>query len=89
MDGDEIVGIIDESDVMMYVYDNNDKFEDPVSSAMTKNLEFMSVKSPLAKLLPIFDQGRIAIIKDDANKFLGLITRIDLLNYLRRRDNNQ
>ena len=89
MDGDEIVGIIDESDVMMYVYDNNDKFEDPVSQAMTSNLEFMSVTSPLAKLLPIFDQGRIAIVKDGYGKFLGLITRIDLLNYLRRRDNNQ
>ena len=89
MDGDEIVGIIDESDVMMYVYDDNSKFEDPVSHAMTSNLEFMPVTSPLAKLLPIFDQGRIAIIKDSENKFLGLITRIDLLNYLRRRDNNQ
>jgi len=89
MDGDEIVGIIDESDVMMYVYDNNSKFEDEVSQAMTTNLEFMPVTSPLAKLLPVFDQGRIAIIKDDNNKFLGLITRIDLLNYLRRRDKNQ
>ncbi len=89
MDGDEIVGIIDESDVMMYVYDDNAKFEDEVSKAMTKNLEFMPVTSPLAKLLPIFDQGRIAIVKDDDNKFLGLITRIDLLNYLRRRDKNQ
>jgi len=89
MDGDEIVGIIDESDVMMYVYDDNDKFEDPVSSAMTKNLEFMTVTSPLAKLLPIFDQGRIAIVKNDEGNFLGLITRIDLLNYLRRRDKNQ
>ncbi len=89
MDGDEIVGIIDESDVMMYVYDNNDKFEDPVSKAMTANLEFMPVTSPLAKLLPIFDQGRIAIVKDDDGRFLGLITRIDLLNYLRRRDKNQ
>ncbi len=89
MDGDEIVGIIDESDVMMYVYDNNDKFEDEVSMAMTSNLEFMPVTSPLAKLLPIFDQGRIAIVKDDNGKFLGLITRIDLLNYLRRRDKNQ
>ncbi|VAW34067.1 Cystathionine beta-synthase [hydrothermal vent metagenome] len=89
MDGDEIVGIIDESDVMMYVYDDNVKFEDTVSSAMTTNLEFMPVTSPLAKLLPVFDQGRIAIIKDHDGKFLGLITRIDLLNYLRRRDNNQ
>jgi cystathionine beta-synthase len=89
MDGDEIVGIIDESDVMMYVYDDNSRFEDPVSSAMTANLEFMPVTSPLAKLLPIFDQGRIAIVKDEDNKFLGLITRIDLLNFLRRRDSNQ
>ena len=89
IDGDEIVGIIDESDVMMYVYDDNSKFEDEVSKAMTKNLEFMPVTSPLAKLLPIFDQGRIAIVKDDNGKFLGLITRIDLLNYLRRRDKNQ
>ncbi len=89
MDGDEIVGIIDESDVMMYVYDNNAKFEDEVAKAMTTNLEFMPVTSPLAKLLPIFDQGRIAIVKDDDGKFLGLITRIDLLNYLRRRDKNQ
>jgi cystathionine beta-synthase len=89
IEGDEIVGIIDESDVMMYVYDHNDKFEHPVSSAMTKNLEFMDVTSPLAKLLPVFDQGKIAIIKDSDGKFLGLITRIDLLNYLRRRDSNQ
>jgi len=89
IDGDEIVGIIDESDVMMYVYDDNSKFEDEVCKAMTANLEFMPVTSPLAKLLPIFDQGKIAIVKDDDDKFLGLITRIDLLNYLRRRDNNQ
>jgi cystathionine beta-synthase len=89
IDGDEIVGIIDESDVMMYVYDDNAKFEDEVSKAMTKNLEFMPVTSPLAKLLPIFDQGKIAIVKDDNGQFLGLITRIDLLNYLRRRDKNQ
>ena len=89
IDGDDIVGIIDESDVMMYVYDNNSKFEDPVKSAMTTNLEFMSVTSPLAKLLPIFDQGKVAIVKDKDDKFIGLITRIDLLNYLRRRDQNQ
>lgn len=89
MDGDDIVGIIDESDVMMYVYDDNSKFEDTVSAAMTSNLEFMPVTSPLAKLLPVFDRGRIAIVKDENDAFLGLITKIDLLNYLRRRDQNQ
>ena len=35
-------------------------------------------------LLPVFDRGHVAIVMAD-DKFLGLITRIDLLNYLRRR----
>jgi cystathionine beta-synthase len=84
----EIIGIIDESDVMMHVYNDNSKFEDSVSSAMTKNLEFMDVSSSIEDLLPVFDQGKVAIVKD-SGKFIGLITKIDLLNYLRRRDNNQ
>jgi cystathionine beta-synthase len=33
-------------------------------------------------LLGVFDRGRVAIVMDD-NKFLGLITRTDLLSYLR------
>jgi cystathionine beta-synthase len=42
------------------------------------------VKSPIEALLPVFDRGHVAIVVDGA-RFLGLITRIDLLNYLRRR----
>jgi cystathionine beta-synthase len=32
----------------------------------------------------VFDRGQVAIVMDGGT-FLGLITRIDLLNYLRRR----
>jgi len=38
----------------------------------------------MESLLPVFDRGHVAIIVD-GQKFMGLITRIDLLNYLRRR----
>lgn len=84
IDDDKIVGIIDESDVLMAVYHQQEKFQEPVSSAMIANLETLDVKADLADLLPIFDAGKVAIVKDDRT-FLGLITRIDLLNYLRRR----
>ena len=30
-------------------------------------------------------QNYIRIVKDEAGEFIGLITKIDLLNYLRRR----
>ena len=86
MEGDRIVGILDESDVLLHVYGEEARFNDPVSTAMTSKLDMLDVKSPVEALLPVFDRGQVAIITEGAGeKFLGLITRIDLLNYLRRR----
>ena len=38
--------------------------------------------APLEALLPILDEGKVAIVVD-GDRFLGLITRVDLINYLR------
>ena len=84
MDGDRIVGIVDESDVLLHVYGDEARFQDPVSTAMVSKLNILDVTAPMESLLPVFDRGHVAIVMDGA-KFLGLITRIDLLNYLRRR----
>ncbi len=84
MEGDRIVGIIDESDLLLHVYGDEKRFLDPVSSAMVGKLQLLDVKSPIEALLPVFDAGHVAIVMD-GERFLGLITRIDLLNYLRRR----
>ena len=84
MDGEELVGIVDESDVLLHVYGDEARFRDPVSTAMVSKLDRLDVKSPIEALLPVFDRGHVAIVTQGA-KFLGLITRIDLLNYLRRR----
>ncbi|WP_027080910.1 pyridoxal-phosphate dependent enzyme [Luteimonas mephitis] len=84
MDGDRIVGILDESDVLLHVYGDEARFRDTVGTAMVSKLEVIDVKSPIEALLPVFDRGQVAIVMD-GDRFLGLITRIDLLNYLRRR----
>jgi cystathionine beta-synthase len=84
MDGDNIVGIVDESDVLLHVYGDESRFRDPVSTAMVSKLDKIDVRSPIESLLPVFDRGHVAIVVD-GEKFIGLITRIDLLNYLRRR----
>jgi len=83
MDGDEIVGIVDESDVLLAVYGDESRFAEPVREAMVAGLQKIDASEPMESLLPIFDAGRVAIITVDG-KFQGLITRIDLLNYLRR-----
>jgi cystathionine beta-synthase len=84
MDGDTLIGILDESDVLMHVYGDEERFKDPVSTAMVTKLEKLQVGESVERLLPVFDRGHVAIVMD-GEKFLGLITRIDLLNYLRRR----
>ena len=84
MEGEHLVGIVDESDVLLHVYGDESRFRDPVSTAMVTKLDVLDVKSPIESLLPVFDRGQVAIVKD-GERFLGLITRIDLLNYLRRR----
>ncbi|GAB6195035.1 pyridoxal-phosphate dependent enzyme [Lysobacter xanthus] len=84
VDGDDLVGMVDESDVLLHVYGDEQRFRDPVSTAMVSKLDKVDVRSPIEALLPVFDRGHVAIVTDGA-QFLGLITRIDLLNYLRRR----
>jgi cystathionine beta-synthase len=76
------VGIIDESDVLVKVHRDSTHFNDQVSTAMTDRLETLSPQAKINDLLGVFDRGRVAIVMD-GDKFLGLITRTDLLSYLR------
>lgn len=84
MDGDKLVGIVDESDVLLHVYGEESRFRDSVSTAMVTYLDMVQVKQSIEDLLPIFRRDHVAIVMD-GEKFVGLVTRIDLLNYLRRR----
>jgi cystathionine beta-synthase len=75
-------GIVDESDVLVKVHRDSTHFNDQVKSAMTNRLETLPPTAKINDLLGVFDRGRVAIVMD-GDKFLGLITRTDLLSYLR------
>ena len=78
------LGILDESDLLVKVHRDASHFKDPVQSAMTDKLETLPPSASIADVIAVFDRGRVAIVMDGA-KFLGLITRTDLLSYLRLR----
>lgn len=80
----KVVGIIDESDILLAVSENEDHFKNKVAEAMTSKLETVQASQSMEALLPIFNKDMVAIVLE-GDSFLGLITRIDLLNYLRRR----
>jgi cystathionine beta-synthase len=85
LDEGRLIGLIDESDLLEAVEDRrtDGRFRQPVSTAMTAKLRTLQVAEPLERLLPIFERDEVAIVME-GKEFLGLITRIDLINYLRR-----
>ena len=83
-ESDQAVGIIDESDILLAVFRDEEQFRNPVASAMSRRLETVEVDQPLESLLPVYEKGHVAIVTE-GGRFLGLITQIDLLNHLRRR----
>src|SRR5256885_410441 len=83
-----IVGIVDEEDILAEVYDNPQHFNEPVTEAMETHLVTVLPIASIGELMDIFKRGMVAIVVE-GDEFLGLITRIDLLNWLRRRSDEK
>lgn len=79
----KIVGIIDESDILIKVTGHAEHFKQTVETTMTTLIDILAPNANITALYDILNRGLTAIIADQG-KFHGLITRFDLLNHLRR-----
>jgi len=78
-----VVGILDESDILLAVTKDETNFKKPVCDFMTKELATLSSDANIEDLMPLFAEDKVAIVFDQ-DHFLGLITKIDLINHLRK-----
>lgn len=81
-----LLGILDDTDIV-HVMDTDDlsrsdRFNKPVREAMATKLHTMQVREKIESLVPVFDAGEVAIVYD-GDEFVGLITPVDLINFLR------
>ncbi|KAB0677803.1 pyridoxal-phosphate dependent enzyme [Aureimonas leprariae] len=87
LENSRLVGIVDESDILAKIdgpYEGRwERFASPVSGAMTRDVHTLQATQTLDALLPVFDRNEVAIVMDGED-FFGLVTRIDLINHLRR-----
>lgn len=81
--GGRLVGVVDESDLLFKVHGDAAQFHERVATAMSASPQTLGASATLVELQAVLDRGLTAIIAD-ANGFHGLITRVDLLNHLRR-----
>ncbi|MDB5432666.1 MAG: Pyridoxal-5-phosphate-dependent protein beta subunit [Caulobacter sp.] len=86
VDHGKLIGILDESDILSAVEHGSgqatSRFAIPVSKAMTRDVRTLQSHEPLEALAPIFDKGEVAVVME-GEEFVGLITRVDLINHLR------
>jgi cystathionine beta-synthase len=59
-------------------------FKTPVKEVMVGKLETISADAPVSALPPLFERGLVPLVID-GDRFLGLVTRIDLINHFRIR----
>jgi len=81
-----VVGLVDESDVLAALLSSRGNaetvFARPVKDVMVERLETVSADAPIADLVPLFRKDYVAIVME-GDHFLGLATRLDLINYFR------
>ncbi len=86
MDQGRLAGIIDESDLLFAAVDDEKKLKLPVRDVMVTRLRLKTVPvtTPVHELMPLLDSGFVPIVME-GDAFVGLVTRMDVLNHLRRR----
>ncbi|MDR1097131.1 MAG: pyridoxal-phosphate dependent enzyme [Tannerella sp.] len=83
IDGDEVVGFVDESDLFMALYTQNHNWLTPVGEFMSRQLTTISRTAGRDELAKILNSGLVAIVVDPDGRFEGLVTRIDFINHLK------
>jgi cystathionine beta-synthase len=82
----KLVGIIDESDILNVIVGRENtqtlRFSTSVKDTMTASPHTLPVSAPLSALLPVFEHNEVALVCE-GDTFVGLITRIDLINHIR------
>jgi cystathionine beta-synthase len=83
MENDNLIGIVTEDDILRFSFGRPERFNEPVRSAMTTAFLKVEKNTSMNNLVAMLEVRSSAAVMD-GEKFLGLITRSDVLNYLRR-----
>ncbi len=83
MDEGKLVGIVTEDTIIQHVYGKPDLMNAPVADAMQTAFVTLERSTSIKNLVSMLG-GQPYAASLDGDEFLGLITRSDVLNYLRR-----
>ena len=83
MEGDRLVGVLTEEDIIQFVYGSPERMTAPVRDAMQRSVPTIEKDRSVSQLVARLEDVPYTAVMD-GNRFLGLITRADVLNHLRK-----
>ncbi len=83
MDDGQLVGVVDEDAIIQYVFGNPELLHSPVRDAMQTAFIQLDKSASVNNLVAMLHVQPFAAVLD-GDAFLGLITRADVLNHLRK-----
>lgn len=84
-DHGKLAGILTESDTLRVLVDGNVTGTTRVAEVMVRKVATVAPHTPASELPHIFERGEVALVVDDDRNVLGLVTKLDLIEYLTKK----
>jgi cystathionine beta-synthase len=84
LDEGRLVGIVTESDLLGRLVEGNANLSSAVAEVMFRNVSTVNVQDDAGVLGKLFADGLVALVVDDQNHLRGILTKMDLVDYLTR-----
>ena len=81
-DNGRLAGILTESDMLRAMVDGGANADAAIAEVMERRVSTIAADASTAELPRIFERGEVALVVDDEQKVLGLVTKLDLIDYL-------
>ncbi|RDV36569.1 cystathionine beta-synthase [Bradymonadaceae bacterium TMQ3] len=83
IEGDRIVGIVSESDVLNHLLSEGGKGDDPINGLIETNFAVVEPTNRVSLIGQFFRQNKVVLVLD-GKKLVGIITKIDFIDYVSR-----
>ena len=81
-DGGRLAGILTETDVLHVMLDGHATADTALAELMHRQVSTVGEHAPAALLPEIFERGEVALVVDEERHVMGLLTKLDLIEYM-------
>jgi cystathionine beta-synthase len=81
LDGDRLLGIISEVDLLNALVKDPDSVDRPVADLVDQNYTLVPPDAPVSRLVPVLSEGKVALVQE-GGRIRAVVTKIDLISHV-------